>query len=96
MIKRGLVQGLKKVVLITMISAIIFSVILVFQNKFPIFKYIDPNELPVLFKNDTSTIGQQTGQFLWMYRALDVIAQAFVLFATAVCCVILLREERRV
>ena len=96
MIKRRLVQGLKKVVLITMISAIIFSVILVFQNKFPIFKYIDPNELPVLFKNDTSTIGQQTGQFLWMYRALDVIAQAFVLFATAVCCVILLREERRV
>ncbi|MGD8565673.1 MAG: hypothetical protein PVF96_04915 [Candidatus Bathyarchaeota archaeon] len=96
MIKRRLVQGLKRLVLIAMISAILFSVILVFQNKFPIFKYIDPNELPPLVKNDTSTIGQETGEFLWMYRAVDVIAQAFVLFATAVCCVILLRAERRV
>ena len=96
MIKGKLAHVFKIVVLVAVISAILFSSILVFQNKLPIFRYFDPNELPQLIRNDTTTIGQETGQFLWEYRVLDLIAQAFVLFATAVCCVILLKAEKSV
>ena len=87
---------IKAVVLTVVISAILFSSILVFQNELPIFMYVDPDELPPLISNNTADIGQETGQFLWEYREADLITQAFVLFATAVCCVILLRVEEKV
>ena len=94
MIKGKPAHIFKIVVLMAVISTILFSAILVFQNKLPSFRLFDPNELPQLIRNETTTIGQKTGQFLWEYRVLDLIAQAFVLFATAVCCVILLKAEK--
>ena len=33
--------------------------------------------------------------FLWEYRGFDLLTQALLLFATAMCCLAMLREERR-
>jgi len=32
--------------------------------------------------------------FLWTFRLIDIIAQAFILFAAATCCVAMLRREK--
>jgi formate hydrogenlyase subunit 3/multisubunit Na+/H+ antiporter MnhD subunit len=42
-----------------------------------------------------SNIGQISSRYLWRSRTLDVIAQAILLFAAAVCCMAMLRHEWR-
>jgi hypothetical protein len=32
--------------------------------------------------------------FLWTFRLIDIIAQAFVLFTAATCCAAMLRREK--
>jgi hypothetical protein len=78
----------------------VFLAILIFwmfivEYDFPVFKYVGPNPPPELVENDTSIIGQRVSWFLWNCRVLDLIAQAFVLFASATCCMALLRVEER-
>ena len=50
-------------------------------------------EFPIL--NSAETVEMETTEFLWTYRLIDLIAQAFVLFAAAACCVAVLRAEER-
>lgn len=40
-------------------------------------------------------VGQEASATLWTQRQLDLIALAFVLFATATCCRAMLKEERK-
>lgn len=56
--------------------------ILVASYEFPIF-------------NSAKTVEVETTEFLWTYRLIDLIAQAFVLFAAAACCVAVLRAEEK-
>jgi len=60
---------------------LIFSTLVV-SHEFPILDY-------------AGTIEMETTEFLWTYRLIDLIAQAFVLFAAAACCVAVLRAEER-
>jgi len=46
-------------------------------------------------QSTAANIGQQASSFLWTYRVLDVLAQAFLVFIAAACCIAMLREERR-
>lgn len=39
-------------------------------------------------------LGQEVSATLWAQRQLDLIAMAFVLFATATCCRAMLKEGR--
>ena len=78
----------------TVFAVLIFST-LIAEYDFPIFKYADPDQPPILVENETAIIGPKVSQFLWNYRVIDLIAQAFVLFAAAACCVALLRTEER-
>ena len=50
-------------------------------------------EFPIL--NSAGAVEMETTEFLWTYRLIDLIAQAFVLFAAAACCVAVLRAEER-
>lgn len=50
-------------------------------------------EFPISDSGETPEI--ETTEFLWTYRLIDMIAQAFVLFAAAACCVTLLRIEKK-
>jgi len=40
-------------------------------------------------------VGQEVSAILWGQRQLDLIVLAFVLFATAACCRVMLRVEER-
>ena len=81
--------------LATVILAILIFWMFIVEYDFPAFKYVDPDQPLELVENDTWIIGQEVGRFLWNYRVIDLIAQAFVLFAAAACCVALLRVEER-
>lgn len=89
-IDRIRLAGLTAVVL-----AILIFWMLIVEYDFPAFKYVDPDQPPELVENDPSIIGQRVSRFLWNYRVIDLIAQAFVLFAAAACCMALLRVEER-
>jgi len=81
--------------LTAMVLAVLVFWMLIVEYDFPAFKYVDPDQPPELVENDTSIIGQEVSRFLWNYRVIDLIAQAFVLFAAAACCMALLRIEER-
>jgi NADH-quinone oxidoreductase subunit J len=74
-------------------AALIVIVFLLIQRRpFDIFRYV---RFPMTFVEASPTnVIQQVSQFLWKYRSLDVIAQAFVLFTAALGCIALLRPSR--
>jgi len=76
------------------LTILVFSTLII-EHEFPVFKYADTDQPPKLVENETGIIGQEVSRFLWDYRVIDLIAQAFVLFAAAACCVALLRIEER-
>ncbi len=65
----------------TVFVILIFSMLVV-SYRFPIFYSSESVEI-------------KTTKFLWTYRLIDMIAQAFVLFAAAACCVAVLRTEEK-
>ena len=77
---------------IAVLAVLIFSMLVV-RYEFPAFEYASPSS--ELVEIETSTIGQEVSRFLWTYRLIDLIAQAFVLFAAAACCVAVLRAEEK-
>ena len=77
---------------IAVLAVLIFSMLVV-KYEFPAFEYASPSS--ELVEIETSTIGQEVSRFLWTYRLIDLIAQAFVLFAAAACCVAVLRAEEK-
>jgi multisubunit Na+/H+ antiporter MnhB subunit len=81
--------------LTAVVLAVLIFWMLIVEYDFPVFKYVGPDQPPELVENDTSIIGQRVSRFLWEYRVIDLIAQVFVLFAAAACCMALLRFEER-
>jgi hypothetical protein len=77
---------------VTVLSLLVFS-ILVVRHEFPAFEYATSTEEFV--EIDMSRIGLEVSRFLWTYRLVDLIAQAFVLFVAAACCVAVLRAEEK-
>lgn len=64
------------------VSAVLIFSMLVVRSEFPVFDHVEPVEI-------------ETTEFLWTYRLIDMIAQAFVLFAAAACCVAVLRVKEK-
>ena len=46
------------------------------------------------FVKQSSNIGLEVSNFMWSNRPHDLLAQAFILFATAACCTAMLRAGR--
>jgi ABC-type Fe3+-siderophore transport system permease subunit len=82
------IAGLAIVVLVTLICSV-----LIVKYDFPAFEYARAST--ELIEVEATPIGPKVSQFLWTYRLIDLIAQAFVLFAAATCCVALLSVEER-
>ena len=74
----------------TVLASIFFSVFVI-QNEFPTFSYADSST--ELIDISSKSLGLEVGRFLWTFRLIDLFAQAFVLFAAAVCCVSVLRNK---
>ena len=74
----------------------IVTILLIFTilstNTFPIFGMLgfDPNLV-----ESSSDVGQQTANILWSRRYPDLIAQAFLILASAACCIAMLRPKVR-
>jgi len=75
------------------VSAVLIFSMLIVRYGFPAFEYASPSA--ELVEVETTAIGPEVSQFLWTYRLIDLIAQAFVLFAAAACCVAVLRAEEK-
>ncbi len=43
---------------------------------------------------EIDALGGEMSNFLWNFRGLDLIMQTLILFATAISCLALLREEK--
>lgn len=49
---------------------------------------------PVLVEEGSETIGQAMSAFLWNQRGFDIILQGTILFASALCCLALMRRKK--
>jgi len=76
----------------TVLVVLVFSMLIV-RYEFPAFEYASPSA--ELIESETTEIGAKVSRFLWTNRLIDIIAQAFVLFAAAACCVAMLRAEEK-
>lgn len=76
-----------------MVSVVVaaFFYAIITQNVFPAFKYAIPDETLI---NVTHPIGREVSGFIWDKRGIDLMAQAFAMFAAAAGCLAILREEK--
>jgi len=74
---------------------LLISTIIILNNGFPAFIYASSST--ELIQINEGLIGQKVSQFMWSYRLIDLIAQSFVLFLTATCCIAILssKEEKK-
>ena len=77
--------------IILAVTAILVAFIFISQNSIPAFKYANENWIKI---EVSKPLGPETANFIWNYRSLDLITQAFVLFGAAAGCLAILREER--
>ena len=75
------------------VSALLFLSLLyvVSSTPFPHAKY---RSRELLSTEPTDALGGEMSNFLWNFRGLDLMIQTLILFATAISCLALLREEK--
>ncbi len=84
-------SGVKAVSVIVAALLLVAFVYLISSTPFPHASYTSiGTELPVSQGVD---LGAGMSRFMWDYRGLDLMAQTLVLFATAIACLAMLREE---
>ena len=70
-----------------------FSFLLIVVNEpFPAHSFRHGELVPI---RPLRNIGIAVSGFLWEHRGFDLLMQALLLFATAMCCLAMLQEERR-
>lgn len=74
----------------TFLSIVVLVSILtiLFRNAFPTFS---PTNFLTRFIESSGNIGQGTSSLLWGQRYLDLLAEAFLVLASAACCVAMLK-----
>jgi multisubunit Na+/H+ antiporter MnhB subunit len=72
------------------ILVMVILVIIISRDTFPIFGYV---LTPGHYINVTQNVGPESSNFMWTYRNMDLIVQAFVLFAAAAGCLAMLRTN---
>ncbi len=78
----------------TFLSIVIMISILtiVFTSGFPIFSQTG---FHARFVESSENVGQRVSSLLWSYRYPDLIAHAFLVLASAACCVATLRPNSK-
>jgi hypothetical protein len=60
---------------------------------FPTFEYLDPSlEMELVPLSEYNKIADNSANFIWSYRVLDLTGQAFVIVTAVVCCLALLKS----
>ena len=79
------------IIMVAVAVVIILIFIFILGNSFPAFTFAKNAWKPVEISEQLSA---EASRFMWNYRSLDLIAQAFVLFGAAVGCLAILRAEK--
>ena len=70
------------------------SILIVAQSPFPVFNGSNaPGQNR--FVNTSSDVGPSDSHFMWSNLSLDLLAQAFLIFAAAAGCLALLRPDEK-
>lgn len=77
--------------ILTIIGLVVIFVILL-STGFPLFS---TTVLETQLVDSSENIGRETANILWNQRSPDLIAQAFLILASAACCVAMLRPLRK-
>jgi multisubunit Na+/H+ antiporter MnhB subunit len=84
--------GAVKIVSLVFTALLFLSLIfVVFSTPFPHAKYRSRELLPI---EPADALGGEMSNFLWNFRGFDLMMQTLILFATAISCLALLREEK--
>lgn len=75
------------------VAGLLFLTLLyvVSSNPFPHAQYLSRE---LLSTRQAEDLGGEMSGFLWDFRGLDLMMQSLILFATAISCLALLREEK--
>ena len=85
-------DGAVKVAGVAIAAFLFLSLIyLVSSTPFPHASYRSRELLPI---EPANALGSEMSTFLWDFRGLDLLIQTLILFATAISCLALLREEK--
>jgi multisubunit Na+/H+ antiporter MnhB subunit len=84
-------SGVKVASLIVMGLLFLSFLYIVSIDPFPHAQYLSRE---LLSTQDPTALGGEMSNFLWNFRGLDLIMQTLILFATAISCLALLREEK--
>ncbi|MGD0451131.1 MAG: hypothetical protein ABSA79_08785 [Candidatus Bathyarchaeia archaeon] len=77
-------------ILFALLALAVFTLVAT-QNPFPAFKYATQTDHYV---SVTQNIGPEDSRFLWTNNTLNLVAQAFVLFAAATATLALLNTNK--
>ena len=78
-------------ILFALLAVTVFAYVAT-QNPFPAFKYSTQTNQ---YLNVTTNIGPEDSRFMWTNNSLNLIAQAFVLFAAAAATLAMLRTNTK-
>ena len=78
--------------LLTSVAFLILTLYLLSTEAFPYSGIAHQQMIPI---QPAQNIGPQMSRFLWDFRGQDLLVQSLLLFATAVCCITLLKEESK-
>ena len=78
-------------ILFALLAVAVFAFVAT-QNPFPAFKYSTQTDHYV---NVTQNVGPEDSRFMWNNNTLNLIAQAFVLFAAAAATLALLSTNKK-
>jgi hypothetical protein len=85
-----------QIVLAFLALGVLFVASLMMDISFPYFEHsredLDQQCIPADSFDDIST---GVSRFLWSYRGLDIISQSFVVLTAVICCLAMLKYERR-
>lgn len=80
-------------VIVIILLMLVMSWITVDEN-FPAFQYVEPGVRGNLVPSEPfNGIAEGVARFLWDHRALDLNSQAFVIVATIICSLAMLKAE---
>jgi hypothetical protein len=83
-------------ILVAAVVAIFLGLNLTLDYDFPLSEYTsDGLKTPYIQDEPYDGITTGVSQFLWGSRSLDLISQSFVVMAAVICCIALLKNERR-
>jgi len=77
--------------ILSLVVIALFALIII-QTPFPTFKFASSSNR---FINVTQDIGPSDSSFMWTNRTLDLVAQAFVIFAAAAGSLAILRTTSK-